>query len=104
MAKSINELRKKIKSEVQAAARAKAVAIIAEMSLAEVRKKRGINQADLAGFMNIAQPNISQIENRPDALISTLNQYIEALGGKLEIHAKFPDGQDIEISQFAIVK
>ncbi|MCZ2721388.1 hypothetical protein O1D97_06920 [Marinomonas sp. 15G1-11] len=54
--------------------------------------------------MNIAQPNISQIENRPDALISTLNQYIEALGGKLEIHAKFPDGQDIEISQFAIVK
>ena len=95
MAKSINELRKKIKPEVQAAARAKA---------AEVRKKRDINQADLAGFMNIAQPNISQIENRPDALISTLNQYIEALGGKLEIHAKFPDGQDIEISQFAIVK
>ncbi|NLQ17004.1 XRE family transcriptional regulator [Marinomonas sp. M1K-6] len=104
MAKSINELRKKIKPEVQAAARAKAVGIIAEMTLAEVRKKRGINQADLAGFMKIAQPNISQIENRPDALISTLNQYIEALGGKLEIHAKFPDGQDIEISQFAAVK
>ncbi|WP_409371075.1 helix-turn-helix domain-containing protein [Marinomonas pontica] len=54
--------------------------------------------------MNIAQPNISQIENRPDALISTLKQYIEALGGKLEIHAKFPDGQDIEISQFEMVK
>ncbi|WP_369922016.1 hypothetical protein AB8E32_07415 [Marinomonas polaris] len=54
--------------------------------------------------MNIAQPNISQIENRPDALISTLNQYIEALGGKLEIHAKFPDGQDIEISQFSMIK
>lgn len=104
MAKSINELRKKIKPEVQAAARAKAVAIITEMSLAEVRKKIGINQADLAGLMNIAQPNISQIENRPDALISTLNQYIEALGGKLEIHAKFPDGQDIEISQFSMVK
>mgnify|MGYP000032378687 FL=1 len=104
MDKSINELRKKIKTEVQATARAKAVAIIAEMSLAEVRKKRGVNQADLASLMNIAQPNISQIENRPDALISTLKQYIEALGGKLEIHAKFPDGQDIEISQFEMVK
>lgn len=104
MAKPLSELRKKIKPEVQAAARAKAVGIIAEMSLAEVRKARGKNQADLAKDMAIAQPNVSQLEKRPDALISTLNQYIEALGGKLEIHAKFPDGQDIEISQFSSTK
>jgi len=104
MAKSLNELRKKIKPEVQAAARAKAVGIVAEMSLSEVRKTRGANQSTLAERMNIAQPNISQIENRPDALVSTLNQYIEALGGKLEIHAKFPDGQDVEISQFSSIK
>ncbi|MEP0073105.1 MAG: XRE family transcriptional regulator [Marinomonas sp.] len=104
MSKPLSELRKKIKPEVQAAARAKAVGIVAEMSLAEVRKARGQNQAALAKNMSIAQPNISQIENRPDALISTLNQYIEALGGKLEIHATFPDGQNIEISQFSSVK
>jgi len=104
MAKSMNELRKKIKPEVQAAARAKAVGIVAEMSLAEVRKARGKNQSAIAKDMNIAQPNVSQIENRPDALVSTLAQYIDALGGKLEIHAKFPDGQDVEISQFAAIK
>jgi DNA-binding XRE family transcriptional regulator len=100
MAKSLNELRKKMKPEVQAAARAKAVGIVAEMSLAETRKSRGVNQTELASRLDIAQPNISQIESRPDALLSTLNQYIEALGGKLEIHAKFPDGQDVEITQF----
>lgn len=100
MAKSHTELRKQISPEVQAAARAKAVSIIAEMSLAEIRKSRGKNQGELADVMNLAQPNISQIENRPDALVSTLSQYIEALGGKLELHAKFPDGQDVEITQF----
>ena len=98
MAKSHTELRKQISPEVQAAA--KAVGIIAKMSLAEVRRSRGKNQGELADNMNIAQPNISQIENRPDALVSTLSQYIVALGGKLELHAKFPDGQDIEITQF----
>ena len=103
MAKSLNELRKKIKPEVQVAARAKAVNIITEMSLAELRKERGQNQTAVAEAMEIAQSNISQMEKRQDTLISTLSQYIEALGGKLEIHAKFPDGQDVEIKQFGHV-
>ncbi len=103
MAKSIHELRKKIKPEVQVAARAKAVAIIAEMTLAETRKARGKNQSIVAEAMDIAQPNVSQVENRRDTLVSTLSQYVEALGGKLEIHAKFPDGQDVMIKQFGPV-
>ena len=100
MTKQLSELRKKIKPEVQAEARAKAVGIVAEMSLAEARKSRGLNQSMVAKLLKLAQPNISQMEKRPDALVSTLSEYIEALGGQLEIHAKFPDGQDIEITQF----
>lgn len=100
MSKSLKELRSKIKPEVQAAARAKAVDIIAEMTLSETRKARGLSQAALAQSLNLAQPNVSQIENRPDALVSTLNDYIEALGGTLEIRARFPDGQEVEIMQF----
>ncbi len=100
MAKPLSELRKKISPEVQAAARAKAVGIVAEMSLAETRKLRGHSQAIVAQLLGIAQPNVSQIEKRPDTMISTLAAYIEALGGSLEIHAKFPDGQDVEITQF----
>ncbi|WP_020406120.1 XRE family transcriptional regulator [Hahella ganghwensis] len=100
MAKPLSELRKKMNPEVQAAARAKAVGIVAEMSLAETRKLRGRSQALVARVLGIAQPNVSQIEKRPDTMVSTLASYVEALGGKLEIHAKFPDGQDVEITQF----
>jgi transcriptional regulator with XRE-family HTH domain len=89
--------------EVQAAARAKAVSIVAEMSLAETRKLRGQSQLSVARILNIAQPNISQIENRPDTMVSSLAAYIEALGGTLEIRAKFPDGQEVEITQFTRV-
>ncbi|MEX1221158.1 MAG: XRE family transcriptional regulator [Idiomarina sp.] len=100
MAKPLNEHRKKIKPEVQAAARAQAVGIIAEMTLAETRKARGLNQVEVAKKLNIAQSNISQMESRPDALLSTLGEYIAALGGELQLHAKFPDGQSVEITQF----
>lgn len=100
MAKPLSELRKKIDPHVQIAARAKAVEIMTEMSLAKARKLRGLNQSSVADALGIAQPNVSKIEKHSDALISTLSAYIEALGGKLEIHAKFPDGQDVTIDQF----
>lgn len=100
MAKSLSEHRKSIKPEVQKAARYKAVEIITQMSLAEARKARGYNQIHVAQHLNLAQSNVSQIESRPDVLLSTLQHYVNALGGKLELHAKFPDGQDIEITQF----
>jgi transcriptional regulator with XRE-family HTH domain len=73
------------------------------MSLAETRKLRGQSQLSVARILNIAQPNISQIENRPDTMVSSLAAYIEALGGTLEIRAKFPDGQEVEITQFTRV-
>jgi hypothetical protein len=36
-------------------------------------------------------------------MVSSLAAYIEALGGTLEIRAKFPDGQEVEITQFTRV-
>jgi DNA-binding XRE family transcriptional regulator len=100
MAKPLSELRRKMSPEVQAAARAKAVGIVAEMSLSETRKLRGRSQESVARDLGIAQPNVSQIEHRPDTMVSTLASYIEALGGTLEIRARFPDGQNVEITQF----
>lgn len=101
MSKPFSELKKKISPVVLEAARAKTVAMLAEMSLAETRKAMGVNQVTLAKELGVAQANISQIESRPDALISTLAQYIEALGGKLEINATFPDGKKVQITQFS---
>ena len=45
------------------------------------------------------QANISRIERRTDMYISTLRSYIEAMGGELDIIARFPHGE-IHINQF----
>lgn len=100
MTKSLEQLLEQVKPEVKAAAEAKAAGIIEQMNLSQARKLRGLNQADVAKRLDIAQSNISQIEARPDTLVSTLSAYVEALGGKLELHATFPDGAEIKIAQF----
>jgi hypothetical protein len=38
-----------------------------------------------------AGANVSQIESRHDIYLSTLSAYVEALGGRLEVNAVFPD-------------
>ncbi len=43
----------------------------------------------------LTQSEVSRIEGRADALVSTLRRYIEAIGGKLEIVAAFPKGHRI---------
>ena len=45
------------------------------------------------------QSEVSKIEHRSDICVSTLIDYVAALGGYLEIHAVFPD-RDVVISQF----
>ena len=45
------------------------------------------------------QGEISKIEHRTDIYISTLAEYVEALGGKLEIRAVFRD-REMRITQF----
>lgn len=45
------------------------------------------------------QGEVSKIEHRTDIYLSTLAGYVEALGGKLEIRAVFPN-REMRITQF----
>jgi hypothetical protein len=47
----------------------------------------------------MSQPEVSKLEKRTDCLISTVRRYVEAMGGQLEIVARFPDGA-VRINQF----
>ena len=87
--------------EPEAIARSKArvQAMIAAMPLQELRRARELSQAQLARALETTQPEVSKIESRADMYVSTLRSYIEAMGGKLEIVASFPDG-DVRINQF----
>lgn len=72
---------------------------LAAMPLDEVRKARQMTQAKLAEALGVNQGEISKIEHRTDIYLSTLAGYVEALGGKLEIRAVFPD-REMRITQF----
>jgi transcriptional regulator with XRE-family HTH domain len=72
---------------------------LAAMPLDEIRKARQLTQAKLAETLGVNQGEISKIEHRTDIYISTLAGYVEALGGKLEIRAVFPD-REMRITQF----
>ena len=77
----------------------RAQALIAEeMSLRDLRKALRKTQTSVAQELGINQENVSRIEKRADLLISTLNSYVEAMGGRLRLVAEFPDRPPIALS------
>lgn len=68
-------------------------AISRSLKLVRIRESQRITQQELARRTDVSQANISRIEAQDDLYLSTLRKYIEALGGKLEIHAVFPEGE-----------
>lgn len=76
-----------------------AEAWMAELPLNELRRARAMTQEALAESLGVKQATISKIERRADMYVSTLARFVAALGGELEIVARFPDGA-VRISQF----
>jgi|SRR5690554_653599 len=70
---------------------------LAELRLGELRQKLGVTQAELAERMKVAQPYLSKIENSEDFYLSTLHRYIQALGGRVELHAIFDDQETVAV-------
>jgi hypothetical protein len=70
---------------------ATAAALRESMTLEELRKARAQSQGDVAATLAVGQPAVAKLEKRVDMHVSNLRRYIEALGGTLEITARFPD-------------
>ena len=62
------------------------------LALHELRKSRKVSQATLAQKLSVGQPAVAKLERRSDMYVGNLRRYVEALGGTLEITARFPDG------------
>jgi transcriptional regulator with XRE-family HTH domain len=69
------------------------------MTLAELRQAREMTQAQLGEALDLTQPGVSRIEHQTDLYLSTLRSYIAALGGQLEVIARFQN-VEIPIRQF----
>lgn len=59
------------------------------LTLAELRRLRGLTQVEVATAAGMDQSELSKAERRADHRLSTLRRYIEALGGELEVVARF---------------
>lgn len=91
MAKKFKSLRDRMTPERRARNEAATRALLAEMTVDELRRARNISQEDIADILDIRQAAVSKQVRRPDWHVSTLRRYIEAMGGRLELRAHFPD-------------
>jgi transcriptional regulator with XRE-family HTH domain len=88
-----SELREHVEARPGAAERlaAKRSETLEEIRLYELRHAEAVSQAELAGRLDVTQGAISKLENAEDVRVSTLRQYLEALGARLELVAVFDD-------------
>jgi signal-transduction protein with cAMP-binding, CBS, and nucleotidyltransferase domain len=90
------------KKRQQAIKKRVAELIAEEATLRQVREARERSQEEVAKQLYIKQAAVSKLERRTDMYLSTLRSFIEAMGGKLEIVARFPD-QAVRITQFEML-
>ena len=97
--RSFKELTKDFSPERKARVTARVTQLKADMPLHELRQARERSQEDLARELNVGQPAVAKFERRADMYVSNLRRYVEALGGSLEITARFPEGS-VNITNF----
>jgi DNA-binding XRE family transcriptional regulator len=100
MARNFKELQEKMDSASRADNRQRVRDELQRMALDELRTAKQLTQADMAEILDVPQSSISRIEQRADMYLSTLRNYVHAMGGALQIQAVFPDGRTVVINRF----
>jgi predicted XRE-type DNA-binding protein len=100
MAKSFDELvRRTTTKKTRQLAATRTRELLGELLLSEIRERAGKSQRQVAEVLGIKQPSLSKLEKQSDMQISTLRRIVNALGGELEVVARFPEGT-VKIDQF----
>lgn len=95
-------LRDGMTPEQRANAAVKAAALREEMTLTELRHARELTQESIGETLHVGQTAVAKMEKRTDMYVGSLRRFIEAMGGELDIVARFPDGV-VKISNFAAI-
>jgi transcriptional regulator with XRE-family HTH domain len=100
MAKSFDQLvRRTTTKETRERGERRAQMLLNEMVVSELRQLAGKSQREIADILGIKQPSLSKIEKQSDMQISTLRRIVAALGGELDLIARFPN-RDVRIKPF----
>ena len=105
MAVGLDEMMGQLPEERRRRVEARAAELIAEeMSLRDLRKALGKTQMAVAKKLGMKQENVSRVEQRADVLISTLDSYLKALGGRLRLVAEIKGRMPVELTGFGALK
>lgn len=78
---------------------ARAAELIAEeFALRELREAKQMTQEDVARKLGGRQVYVSRLEKRADMKLSTLRDYVGAIGGTLELVVSFPKGRRVKLT------
>jgi len=99
VAEPFQNLVKKMSPESRERIRRRTAQMHAEMALQELRQAKQLTQQELADRLDMNQAAVSKLEHQSDMYVSTLRRYVAAMGGELQIVARFPQG-DVVIDQF----
>lgn len=103
MARKFEELRAKMSPERRRRNEEQTRRLVLDLTLQELRQNvASLNQDELAEMLQVTQGYVSRLERQDDMLLSNLYAYVKALGGDLEIRAKFPD-HEVRLTQFGSV-
>jgi transcriptional regulator with XRE-family HTH domain len=101
MVKTLEEKLATLSPERLSRVEARTAELIAEeMSLRELRQAMGKTQAKVAAELGVGQDSVARYEQRTDMLLSTLTQFVNKVGGTLELTATFADRKPIRITGF----
>ena len=98
--RAFNELTKDFTPERRARVDGRKAELRAAMPLYELRRARAMTQQEVGKTLRVHQPAIAKLERRTDMYVSNLRAYIEAMGGRLNIVAEFPQGT-VTITNFS---
>ena len=92
-----SKLVERMSPEARAEADALTKVMLHDLSLAELRRARRMTQDQLASDLHVNQASVAKLERRTDMYLSTLRRFVEAMGGELEIVARFPDQPQVRL-------
>jgi hypothetical protein len=71
--------------------------IAEEFTLRDLRKAKQITQEEVARRLRGRQVYVSRLERRADMKLSTLREYVRALGGDLQLMVTFPGDAPVSL-------
>ncbi len=102
MSRNVNDIIKKLSPAQRKKVETRAAQLIAEeMTLRQLRQACKLTQEKVAKSLRIGQEGVSKLEQRSDLLISTLRDYVKAMGGQLSLVVEFPNREPVILSGIA---